>query len=87
MENLLTIQENENSAAVIFYSADSQELCTDVNSNVISDVTIRFSACYQRHQARFTSMSNMPRGQTSLALPYFQHVHIWLKLCRHNGKQ
>ena len=40
MENLLTIQENENSAALILITADSQELCTDVNSYVISDVTI-----------------------------------------------
>ena len=70
MENLLTIQENENSAALIFYSAASQELCTDVNSNVISDVTLRSSARYQRCQAWIT---RMPQGRTSPALPY-----LWL---------
>ena len=73
MEKILTIQENECSAALIFYSADSQELCTDVNSNVISDVTIRFSARYQRRQARVTCMRNMHRGRTSPALPYFEN--------------
>ena len=46
MENLLTIQENENSSALFFYSAESQELCTDVNSNVISDVTSRYDSRY-----------------------------------------
>ena len=46
MENLLTIQENENSSVLFFYSAESQELCTDVNSNVISDVTSRYDSWY-----------------------------------------
>ena len=85
MENLLTIQENENSAALILYSADSQKLCTD--SNVISDVTIRFSACYQRRQARFTRMPNMPRGQTNPALPYiisrYQSCFFYYELPKH----
>ena len=70
MENLLTIQENKSSAALIFYSADFQELCTDVNSNVISDVAMWFSARHQQRQARTIRMPNMPRGRTSPALPY-----------------
>ena len=72
MKNLLIMQGNEFSGTITMHPSSMQPLRTHVDKLVTSNFQIWFPAPHLSVlHAKYSHMSNMPQGRTSLGLPYW----------------